>query len=113
LIKLSKAIDRSSTLSVRVLTLNPDSSFVNNRAAQLGVPIGQYREELHESIRRLLSSLEKYGERITLRIYDDFPTQITFMVDDAIYSCSIARAHRSRKLCTFKLHAYDPGAERT
>ena len=113
LTNLKAALDRSTKLSVRVLTLNPDSSFVNNRAAQLGVPIGQYREELHDSIRSLLKQLEKYGERITLRIYDDFPTQITFMVDDAIYSCSIARSNRSRKLCTFKLHTYDPGAERT
>jgi hypothetical protein len=111
--QLKKALDRNPTLSVRVLTLNPDSSFVNNRAAQLGVPIGQYREELHDSIRRLLLQLEKYGERITLRIYDDFPTQITFMVDDEIYSCSIARSNRSRRLCTFKLHGYDQGAERT
>ncbi len=111
--QLRRTLDKNPTLAVRVLTLNPDSSFVNNRAAQLGVPIGQYREELHDSIHRLLRELEKYGERITLRIYDDFPTQITFMVDDEIYSCSIARSNRSRRLCTFKLHGYDQGAERT
>lgn len=111
--ELNRALKRSNRLTVRVLTLDPDSSFVNNRADQLGVPVGQYREELHDAIRRLLIELEPFGDRITLRIYDDFPTQITFMADDEIFSCSIARSNRSRKLCTFNLHSYDPGAERT
>jgi hypothetical protein len=110
---LRTALDQSEDLTVRVLTLDPDSSFVNNRAIQLGVPVGQYRVELHDSIQRLMTELKPYGRRFTLRIYDDFPTQITFLVDDAIYSCSISRGNRSRKLCTFKIHTYDPGAERT
>ena len=111
--ELQRALTKNKRLTVRVLTLDPDSSFVNNRAGQLGAPIGQYREELHDSIQRLLTQLEPFGERITVRIYDDFPTQITFIVDDAVFSCSIARASRSRHLCTFRVHTYDPGAERT
>jgi len=111
--QLKKALNKNKGLSIRILTLDPDSSFVNNRAAQLGVPVGQYREELHDSIRSLLTALQEYGDRINLKIYNDFPTQITFMVDDAIYSCSIARSNRSRKLCTFKLHQFNTGAERT
>lgn len=110
---LKKAFEKNKKLRVRVLTLDPDSSFVNNRASQLGVPVGQYRIELHSSIQKLMKELEQYSDRFTLRIYDDFPTQITFLVDSYIYSCSIARGNRSRKLCTFKINNFDPGAERT
>lgn len=111
--EIKQALKEHTQLHVRILTLDPDSSFVNNRAEQLGVPTGNYREELHEAIRYFLDEFSSFGERVTLRIYDDFPTQITFIADDLVYSCSIARATRSRKLCTFKLHEYDPGVERS
>jgi hypothetical protein len=107
------ALNSHERLTIRVLALDPDSSFVNNRASQLGVPVGQYRVELHRAIQRLQQELNPYSARFTLRIYNDFPTQITFLVDDAVFSCSISRGNRSRNLCTFKVYLYDSGAERT
>ena len=95
---IEKALKVSDGLRVRILTLNPHSRFVNNRAMQLAEPIARYRTELSVALDCLDRKVNEseFKDRIDLRVYDIFPTQLTFIVDDSIYSCSIANGHRSR-----------------
>ena len=107
------ALDNNSQLIVRILALDPESFYVAKRAEQLGIPTGHYREELHENIRHIIKKLGKYRDQFFLKIYDNFPTQITFIIDGFVYMGSIAMNYRSRELCTFKLKKYDLGVEKS
>ncbi|MFZ3169742.1 MAG: hypothetical protein WA130_19175 [Candidatus Methanoperedens sp.] len=100
-------------MKLRILTLDPDSYFAQKRAEQLGLAVAHYRYELHESIQLILKELSGYGDKFSLRIYEDFPTQITYIIDDHVYSCTVARNYRSRELCTFKLSKNATGVERS
>lgn len=110
---LTYALEHNKDLKLRILTLDPESYFAQKRAEQLGRASVHYRDVLHKSIRSLSSKLSKFGEQFSLRIYEDFPTQITFMIDDHIYSCTVARNIKSRELCTFMLEKYLAGVERS
>lgn len=112
---LKKVLSESGKpdLTLRMLTLDPQSVFVAYRAIQLGLPIKAFREELSNSLQILYGELPKLAGRVEIRTYDDFPTQITFMIDEFVYSCTVARSIRSRGLCTFKLPKDALGVERS
>ena len=111
-----EALQASRELRLRILTLDPQSTFVNHRGRQLGFEkdIGVYRDELDMSVRGLHSSLSKFGDRVQIRVYDDFPNQITFFFDsDVLASVLSAREARSRWNPAFLLRADSPGARKS
>lgn len=110
---LTYALDHNEDLKLRVLTLDPDSYFTKMRADQLGLATVRFRNELHKSIGSVIKCLSGFEEKFSLRIYDDFPTQITFIIDDFVYTCTVAKNVRSRELCTFKLQKFAAGVERS
>ena len=86
---LHDALRSTPELRVRLLTLDPVSPYIARRAHQLGITFAEQRDHMRRNIRELLSVLD--GLDFSLRIYDDYPSQITFSVDDSIYVCTIAR----------------------
>jgi len=110
---LEYALQNNKQLGLRILTLDPDSYFAQKRAEQIGLAIAHYRNELHASIQSVIDRLSKFGGQFSLRIYDDFPTQITYIIDDFVYPCTVARNMRSRELCTFMLDRFAAGVERS
>ncbi len=108
---LRDALASAPDLRVRVLTLDPASPYIAHRAHQLGVTFAELRQQVRRNIRELVSALS--GPNFSLRIYDDYPTQITFTIDDAVYVSTMARNHRSRELCAFKLDRRAPGVDRS
>lgn len=110
---LIRALKGNHRLGVRILTLEPDGAFAAIRAAQLqGVRLGEYKDGLHRHIREVMGALSEFP-RVKLRIYDEYPPQITFRIDDIVYVCTIAKDYRSRELCTFKLRIDDAGVEKS
>lgn len=112
---LEEALEKNEQLKLRILTLDPDSYFTQKRAEQLGLAVSNYRSELEDSMNNIIRTFFKYIARgqFSLRIYDDFPTQITFVIDDFVYTCTVARNVRSRELCTFRLEKFAAGVERS
>jgi len=103
-------------VSVRVLTLDPQSVFAAYRATQLGLQPAEFRKEMETGLVRVDAMLEKQLDSIAdyeIRTYDDFPTQITIAVDKDVYICTVARASRSRDGCIFRVRSDDPGVERS
>jgi len=111
--RILASLERHRELRVRVLTLDPESYFVARRAEQLGVNTAQHRQDLQRSIGKMLTARTKYRDRFTVRTYDTFPTQITFIVDEVVYACTMAMTYRSRDLCTFRLRRSDSGSEKS
>jgi hypothetical protein len=100
---LAKALQRG--VKVSILTLDPQSRYVNERALQLGYKtptIKVYRTGLQNSIDNTVARLSQFpGFR--LRLYNDFPNQLTYLFDDHILASVISRTGRSRKNCAFLL----------
>ena len=107
---ISKALDENETLSVRILTLDPQSIFVNYRAKQLDLCVKTFRQELEDSLNNISNSFSTYGDRVRIKIYDDFPAQITFCFDQEIISCVVSSTGKSRNNCAFIVHENMPGA---
>jgi len=107
---------RSNTkLNLRLLTLNPQSIFVNYRGAQVGFKdnIGLYRQELETNLQTVHFALREFGDRVAIRIYDDFPNQIAFYFDDDILVCIVNAIDRSRENATFLVQRSLEGANKT
>lgn len=96
-----------STFNVSFLALDPESYFTAIRAEQLGVDVSEFRSELHNALLRLHEHLGKYPE-VEIRLYDDFPTQICFIIDEEIYNCVVSKYQQSRNNCLFKLDSQYP-----
>lgn len=107
---IKAALDAHSNLTVRVLTLAPESSIAARRATQLNLDTYRYRTELRESIGLLLKEFRDYEDRFQLRLYDDLPTQMTFIIDDTIITSVVSVTTRSRQNLHFELHASGVGA---
>jgi len=108
---LRRALDRG--VRVRVLTLDPESRYVNERALQLNYPtrkIGVYRRSLQNAIDNVTTQLLVPG--FLLRLYNDFPNQLTYIFDEYVLASIISRTGRSRNNCCFVLpsgHLAGPG----
>lgn len=115
MLEILEALRKNDELHLRILTLNPQSIFVNFRGQQLGFDenIGLYRGELESALKGVHYLLNVFGKRSQIRIYDDFPTQIGFRFDDDILACVVSATARSRENCAFLLPASLPGAELT
>lgn len=101
------AIDQNPLLKVEFLTLDPESYFAAVRASQLGSDVSEFRAELHQALFALHERFRDV-ENFEIRIYDDFPTQICFIIDREIYNCVVSKYQQSRNNCVFKLDANYP-----
>ncbi len=91
-------------LVLRLLTLDPQSTYVNERAKQLGRTgdeIGVYRSGLITSIDQSKIELKELITRTKIKIYDDFPTQMTYRIDNKIMICTVSQITKSRENCSF------------
>lgn len=81
------------TLQVRILTLEPESEFTADRSRQLGLLVRDFRRQLRDSLDQLKTKLSEFDERCKIATYSEFPTQITFIIDDTVY-CGVVTANR-------------------
>ena len=103
---LSSLIDAlKRNVKLRILTLDPQSRYVNERALQLGYTnktIKVYRNGLQNAIENTEARLSSF-KNWQIRLYNDFPTQLTYIFDDRILVSIMSRTGRSRNNCTFIL----------
>ncbi len=113
--QLRESMRSKPTVRLRLLTLNPQSIFVNYRGAQVGFRdnIGLYRRELETNLQSVHFALREFGERVKIRIYDDFPNQIAFYFDNDILVCIVNATDRSRENATFLVDRNLEGANKT
>lgn len=113
--QLRDSLRAHKNLQLRLLTLNPQSIFVNHRGAQVGFRenIGIYRQELETNLQMVHFALREFKERVAIRIYDDFPNQIAFYFDNDILVCIVNAIDRSRENASFLVQRSLEGADKT
>jgi len=107
-----RALTRNPNLSVQILTLNPFSEFAAARADQLAELPFSYRRLLIDTMQATHSALgEIASNRWELRVYDTFPTQIMFQIDESIFHSIISLGRRSRDMLHFEVQRGQPNAQ--
>jgi hypothetical protein len=100
---IQSALDANPDLEVNFLALDPESYFAAVRANQLGKDVSEFRNVLRNALLKLHDTF-KDVDRVEIKIYDDFPTQICFIIDRTIYNCVVSKYQPSRNNCVFKLN---------
>lgn len=105
------ALKNNAHLNLRILTLDPQSIFVNYRAQQLRyTEVGIFRNELISSLDNVSFTLREFANQVRIKTYDDFPAQIAFHIDNEILSCVVSSIGRSRDNCAFLIPDMKAGA---
>jgi nucleoside 2-deoxyribosyltransferase len=104
---MHKALENQPSLELSFLALDPESYFAAVRAQQIGKDVSEFRDELHSALYSLHNTFKAYPG-VEIRTYDDFPTQICFIVDDVIYNCVVSKYQQSRNNVLFKLDSSYP-----
>jgi hypothetical protein len=96
------ALKANKDLGVNFLALDPESYFAAERANQLGKDVSEFRNDLRNALVKLHNTF-KDNDNVEIRIYDDFPTQICYIIDGIIYNCVVSKYQPSRNNCVFML----------
>jgi hypothetical protein len=98
-------------LKVRILTLDPESDFAAHRARQLKMSTRFFREQLRSSLERTSQSFFDFPDRCSIATFDEFPPQITFRVDDVVYSNIVSSNQQSRSNVLLRFNTSDDGVK--
>jgi hypothetical protein len=107
--------NKPPNFSMRILTLDPDSSFTNERASALE----KDRQEFREHMRQDLITVKNYVESddcnvsVQVKIYDEFPLQMTYFFDNIVVSSVVAVSQSSRECITYIHSLKENGAKET
>lgn len=101
-------------LTVQICTLNPHSPFARARALQLAQLEQDYERGLMISLREMYNLLNKCDRKHwEIRVYDTFPTQLTFAFDDRVFSSVMSLGKRSREMLHFEVATSNRNASDT
>jgi hypothetical protein len=106
-------LEKKTNLKVRILTLDPESDFAAHRARQLKDSTRFFREELRLSLMQTSQMLYYFPKRCKIATFDEFPPQISFRIDDAIYSNMVSSNQQSRYNIILRFHESDAGVMQT
>lgn len=84
-------------VEINILAMDPESPHANYRAVQLGFDydVREYRNTLRESIIRLYAQFHRF-DKFRLKLYDDLPLQITFQIDNKIFTNVLTTGRQAR-----------------
>lgn len=95
---------QNSGFKTSILALDPDSNFTNERADTLNRSRRDFREEMRKNLDMLTKkTLELKNVNIDVKIYSEYPLQMTFFFDDVIVN-SVVAASISSRFCVTYVH---------
>ena len=106
---------KAAQFQIRILALDPDSNFTNERASSLGRDRQSFRERMRQDLDVTKSFIESDDCTVSaeLKIYDDYPLQMTFFFDEFVVSSVVASSISSRYCVTYMHRLTEMGAHQT
>lgn len=106
---------KPARFEVRILALDPDSNYTNERALSLHRNRQVFREQMREDLERVKEYIEspKCTVAAGVHIYEDYPLQMTFFFDDTVVSSVVAGSRSSRYCVTYMHSLKESGAQET
>jgi len=93
---------KNSGFVTRILALDPDSNFTNERADSLLRSRREFREEVRQNLDELTSKLcNNKSTNAEIKIYNEYPLQMTFFFDDIVVNSAVAGSTSSRHCVTY------------
>lgn len=107
--------NKDGRFTLRILALDPDSNFTNERALSLSRNRQEFREQMRDDLNRVREFIESDRCPVdgALKIYEDYPLQMTFFFDDLIVSSVVATNLSSRYCVTYAHRLSELGARET
>lgn len=101
---------KPETFELRILALDPDSNFTNDRAIGLGRNRQEFREQLRKDLQELVAfaSSSRCVRSLKVKTYQALPTQVTYFFDDVLVS-SVVSTERSTRDCIHYVHSIQSG----
>ncbi len=94
---IQRAVCARPNLKLRVLTLDPESKIAAARGRQLGFSADNFRAQLRAALAKARKFEARMANaRVEIRLYDQLPTQITFRVDDDVYTGIVGQPMQCR-----------------
>jgi hypothetical protein len=89
--------------SIRILTLEPDSNFTNDRATSLLKDKSEFREDMRTGLKAVKTFVDSEYCKLQaeIRTYDAYPLQMTYFFDDNIVSSVVNSSSKSRDCITY------------
>jgi hypothetical protein len=106
---IKEQLRSQSTLKVRILTLDPESDLTAHRARQLGISMRHFRDQLRESLEKTSHCLIEFPEQCRIATYNEFPTQITFRIDDLVFFHVVSANRQSRNNPILSFNVFSAG----
>ncbi len=105
-------VKRNELMQLRILTLNPESEIAANRGHQLGFTPVNFRDQLRRGYEKAKTFASSYPtSRVEIRIYDELPTQITFRIDNEVFTCIVGQPMQSRNYPVLKFDVANLGVQ--
>jgi nucleoside 2-deoxyribosyltransferase len=109
---ITTAVEARESLQLRILTLNPESEIAAARGRQMGFSPGNFRAQLRDALNHAKAlETRTRGNRVEIRTYDQLPTQITFRIDDEVYTCIVGQPMQSRHYPVLQFHIANLGVK--
>jgi hypothetical protein len=101
--------------NIRMLVLDPDSNFTNDRALALNRERREFRDHMREDLEIVKAFLQsgKCQRRFQIKMYDTFPLQMVYFFDDVIVSSVVAMSVSSRECITYTHSVHAQGVKET
>jgi hypothetical protein len=95
---------KNQGFQTRILALDPDSNFTNDRADSLHRDRSEFRDSVRQNLDILTNKIQKISTgNVEVKIYDEYPLQMTFFFDDIIVN-SVVASSRSSRYCVTYVH---------
>ncbi|MCP3963425.1 MAG: hypothetical protein GY719_36780 [bacterium] len=98
--------------NIRVLTLDPDSNYTNDRALALHEDRREFREGLRQDLDMLVQFVNSPDctRSVQVKIYEALPLQMTLFFDNHLISSIVTEGRSSRECVTYQHSIAVPGA---
>lgn len=110
---VKKRLEEKKSLNLRILTLDPESDFAAHRARQLKMSTRYFREQLRSSLEKVSQTFFQYPDRCNIATFDEFPPQISFRVDENVYSNLVSSNQQSRNNIIMRFNEFDAGVKQS
>ncbi len=109
---IKDAVKNNDSLQLRILTLDPQSENAASRGRQLGFERENFRFQLKEAYIKVRDFAKDFTtNRVEVRLYDELPTQITFRVDEKVFTCIVGQPMQSRKYPVLEFNILNLGVK--
>ena len=111
----SMLTEKPSGFTIRILALDPDSNFTNDRASDLNRDRKEFREKMRQDLETVINFAKSNDcvRSLQIKTYETSALQMTYFFDDYVISSVVSKSVSSRECITYIHSLHVDGARQT